>query len=70
VRSVCTKIFRGLRSCHRLDNGNSYMYDDCSIECGSVEHGKVLDVAYGMLVVYAIGRYLCTCCRLDSHLVV
>jgi hypothetical protein len=59
LRSVCTKIFRGLRSCHRLDNGKSYMYDDYSIECGSMEHDKVLGVAYGMMVVYAIGGFIC-----------
>lgn len=52
---VCLKIFRGLRPCHKLDDGNSYMVEDYSIQCNSKTYHQTVGLCYIMAVVYAIG---------------
>jgi len=52
--SVCTTIFQTF-SCHKLDNGESYMRADYSIDCDSGEYTTAQVWAGLMIFVYPIG---------------
>jgi len=52
---VSSKIFRGLRPCHTLDDGESYMVEDYSINCSSQTYAYLVSLCYIMTAVYVIG---------------
>lgn len=64
---VASKIFRGLRPCHKLDDGESYMVEDYSINCSSPTYANVLLLCYIMTVVYVIGIPLMYTVILHRH---